>query len=188
VAISSAHTATTLTDGSGGYDVTACPRAGTVTASPTTGFLAGTSSAVLEGDGQSLLIDVALREAGSVAGQIVPASEEDRAAGRFPAATVRLTVGGTGGGAQETSTRPDGSFSFDIVPTGRVTFTADVADSIDRGSATVDVVAGATTVEIPLQGVGRLKGIAVDSEDPAAPPVDGWISFSGQPDGARSGW
>ena len=108
-----------LTDGDGHYDVSGVPEGRvTVTASlGDRGFLAGTNSAALEGDGQVLQIDVALREAGSVAGQILPASEADRAAGLFPAATVRLSVGGTGGGWQETGTRPDGTFSFEIVPT-----------------------------------------------------------------------
>lgn len=190
VAISSGdYQSTTLTDGSGGYDVDGVPEGRvTVTASLNDGgFLAGSSSAALEGDAQSVRIDVALRAAGSVTGRIVPATEEDRAAGRFPASEVRLSVGGTGGGSQETSTRPDGTFSFDVVPTGRVDFAADVVDSIDRGSVTLDVVAGANTVEIPLVGVGRLEGQGVASEDAGAPGVDGWIFFSGSafPDGAR---
>jgi hypothetical protein len=178
---SGSYHATALTDGSGRYDVSGVPEGRvTVTASLTeNGFLAGSASDVLEGDGGSVEIDVALRDAGSVQGRIVPASVEDRAAGRFPAADVRLFVGGTGGGAQETSTRPDGTFSFDVVPTGRVTFTADVADTIDGGSATVDIVAGQNEVTIPLQGVGTLEGTAVASDEAGAPPVDGWITFSG---------
>ena len=78
------YKATTLTDGSGGYEVDGVPEGRvTVTASLNDqGFLAGSGSAALEGDGQSVEIDVALRDAGSVTGRIVPASEEDRAAGR----------------------------------------------------------------------------------------------------------
>jgi hypothetical protein len=178
---SGSYRSTTLTDGNGYYEVDGVPEGRvTVTASLNDqGFLAGSNSAALEGDGQSIQIDVTLRDAGSVAGRIVPASEEDRAAGRYPASEVRLYVGGTGGGSQETSTRPDGTFSFDVVPAGHVTFTADVLNSIDHGSATLDVVPGENTVEIPLQGVGRLRGQGVASDAPGAPGVDGWISFSG---------
>jgi hypothetical protein len=178
---SGSYQSTTLTDGSGDYDVSGVPEGRvTVTASLNEqGFLAGSGSEALEGDGASVKIDVALRDAGSVQGRIVPASEEDREAGLFPATTVRFTVGGAGGGSQETSSRPDGTFSFDLVPAGRVTFTADVADSIDGGSATVDVVAGDNAVEIPLQGVGSLEGTALASDEDGALPVDGVITFTG---------
>ena len=68
-----------------------------------------------------------------------------------------------------------------------MSFTADVVDSIDGGSATVDIVSGENAVEIPLHGVGSLEGTAFASEDPEAPPVDGWITFTGTafPSGGR---
>jgi Carboxypeptidase regulatory-like domain len=178
--VSGAYEASTLTNGQGYYEVEGVPQGRvTVTASLSAqGFLAGSNSTALEEDGQEIRIDVALRDAGSVAGRVLPASQADRDAGRYPPALVKLYVGGTGGGAQQTNTRPDGTFSFEIVPVGQVSFTADVVDSIDRGTAVLDVAPGPNSVEIPLNGVGSLTGKVV-KEEALKEGVEGWISFSG---------
>jgi hypothetical protein len=178
--VSGAYKASTLTDGQGNYIVEGVPEGRvTVTASLSSqGFLAGSNSAALEGDGQEIRIDVALRDAGSVKGRVVPASQADRDAGRYPPTLVKLYVGGTGGGAQQANTRTDGTFSFELVPVGHVTFTADVVDSIDQGSAVLDVAPGENSVEIPLNGVGSLTGKVVKADAPDE-GVDGWVTFSG---------
>lgn len=178
---SGGYRAETMTNDDGEYAVSGVPE-GRVTVTASLGgnhFLAGSHSDVLEGEGGDVQIDVTLRQAGSVGGRIVPASPADVEAGLYPPANVKLSVGGEGGGSQTTSTLPDGTFGFSLVPTGHVKFTADVIGSIDHGSAELEVVPGDNPVEIPLQGVGSLEGVAVASPDEGAPPVSGWIHFTG---------
>ena len=95
------YRASTITLADGTYSVEGVPEGHvTVTASFAGGFLAGTASGTLEGDDSAVEIDVALRQAGSIAGYVWRAGSEQVPA---PASLVELSVGGRGGGRQETT-------------------------------------------------------------------------------------
>ena len=140
--VSGDYRASTMTLADGTYAVEGVPEGHvTVTASFAGGFLAGTASGLLEGDGGAAEIDVALRAAGSIVGHVWRAGGDQIPA---PASSVEVYVGGVGGGRQETTTRPDdGFFEFSPVPVGTGTLTVDVLSSIDRARETVEVSAGA---------------------------------------------
>jgi hypothetical protein len=153
--------AITFADGSGRYFVDGIAEgAVVVTASLDRGFLSGTASAELAGDGTPLTIDVALRGAGAVDGRVVRA--DGVTAG--PPALVTLWSGGVGGGSQTTTTDLDGRFRFSRVPAGPTRLSADVLDSIDRGATTADVPVGGTIQPLlRLVGLGRVLVSVVDA-------------------------
>src|SRR4029077_16927618 len=113
--ISSSFQATTVADANGMYLISGVPEGVVVaTANLGGGFLSGTATAPLSGDGSTLTLNVALRSSGTVAGQglqtdgITP----------VPSSSVTITVGGSGGGTLSTLTDAQGHFSFDRVPAG----------------------------------------------------------------------
>jgi Big-like domain-containing protein/carboxypeptidase family protein/PA14 domain-containing protein len=148
-------------DFSGHYRVTGVPEGRVVvTASLGDGFLAGTASAQLQGEGTDLNLDVALRSSGRVEGRVISGAGGASA----PTSVVTIQVGGTGGGSFTTTTQSDGSFVFDRVPSGLATFDVRVLGGIDEARATADVPAGGTaTVTISLNGLGSVSGRALDS-------------------------
>jgi len=172
--VSGSFRASTAADATGHYVVGGVPEGRVdVTASLGDGFLAGTASGTLAGDATTLPLDVALRDSGTVIGQVL--APDGVTSG--PASIVRLSVGGVGGGNQAATTGPDGTFRFDKVPAGRASLSADVLGSIDRGDAVADVPAG-DVVEVPilLKGVGAVEGRALGSD---GSPIAGEVSASG---------
>jgi len=170
--------ANTVSDSTGRYLVAGVPEGQVVvTASlDDNGFLGGTAAANLVGDGTTLTLNVPLRGSGKVTGRVVKA---DGVTASRPA-SVSINVGGTGGGAFSTVTDADGRFTFERVPAGLASFTADVLGSIDRGALTAEVGAGDTTqVTIRLHGVGSLR---VNAQDSAGQPTRGTIVVSGTGD------
>jgi hypothetical protein len=169
--------ASTTADSTGKYRVTGVPEGQVVaTANLGGGFLSGTASANLVGDGTTLILDVALRGSGKVAGRVVKA---DGVTPSLPA-VVRIVVGGTGGGSFSSITDGEGRFTFERVPAGVATLNADVLGSVDRGALTAEVLpAGTTEVTIKLHGVGQLHGVALDSSDH---PTKGTVVISGTGD------
>jgi Carboxypeptidase regulatory-like domain len=171
--VSGAYRAATLADGTGRYLVRGVPAGRVVaTASLSGGFLQGTASGNLDGEGSSLSLDVALRGSGRVTGQVLAAD------GVTPASlsVVRLSVGGAGGGSLTTLTQAEGRFVFDRVPAGQATLDADVVSSIDAGQAQVVVPSGgAVDVPIRLRGIGVLRGTALDS---SGLPTAGFVTVT----------
>ncbi len=166
--------ATTSTNSNGIYLMTGVPEGVVVaTASLTNGFLTGTNTASVSGDGNTVTLNVALRSSGSVTGQVL------QAGGTTPAMTslVTLTVGGTGGGTLSTTTDAQGNFTFNLVPAGTATISAQVLGSIDQGTGMVIVPAGGSvTTQITLNGIGSLSGVALDS---SGQPTPGTIILQG---------
>jgi len=171
--VSGAYRASTLADGTGRYLVRGVPAGRVVaTASLSGGFLKGTASGNLDGEGSTLLLDVALRGSGRVTGQVLAAD------GVTPASlsVVRLFVGGAGGGSLTTLTQDEGRFAFDRVPAGQATLDADVVSSTDAGQALAIVPSGgAIDVPIRLRGIGVLRGTALDS---SGLPTAGFVSVT----------
>ena len=166
--------ATTSADATGMYLMNGVPEGVIVaTASLGNGFLSGTASSTITGDGKSLALDVALRNSGTVTGQVVQAD------GVTPAATstVSINVGGIGGGTETTTTDLQGNFSLQSVPSGSGTITAQVLGGIDQASTPINVAAGiTTTVQVKLNGTGALSGTALDS---SGSPTAGTIILTG---------
>src|SRR5262249_27253771 len=126
--------ATTLADANGMYLVSGVPEGVVVaTANLGGGFLSGTATAPLSGDGTTLHLNFSLRNSGSVTGRVLQAD------GVTPAATafVSISVGGTGGGTVSTLTDAQGNFTFDRVPAGTGTLSVQVLGGIDQGAATI---------------------------------------------------
>jgi hypothetical protein len=169
--------ANTTSDAAGRYRVTGVPEGQiAVTADLGRDFLSGTASGNLVGDGSTLILDVPLRGSGKVTGRVVKADGVTPSA----PALVSINVGGTGGGALSTVTDGDGRFTFDRVPAGLATLTADVLGSIDRGARTAEVAAAATTdITVTLHGVGSLRVLAVDA---IGKPTRGTVVVSGTGD------
>ena len=159
--VSGTFQATTSADGTGMYLMNGVPEGAIVaTANLGNGFLSGTASGTIAGDGQTLTLDVALRTSGTVNGQVLQSD------GVTPAAvsTVSINVGGVGGGTETTTTDGQGNFSFQNVPSGSGTISAQVLGGIDQTSIPVSVAAaGVTTVQVKLNGIGAISGLALDS-------------------------
>ncbi len=172
--VSGKFQATTLADSTGNYLMNGVPEGVVVaTASLGSGFLTGTASAPVSGDGNTLILNVSLRNSGSVTGKVVQAD------GLTPALTssVSINVGGTGGGTETTLTDSQGNFSFNRVPAGTGTIAVQVLGGIDQGQASVNVPAGGTTtVQVTLNGSGAMSGIALDS---SGNPTPGTIVLTG---------
>lgn len=159
--VSGRYSAGTLTDADGNYLVGGVPE-GPVTsaASLGNGFLQGTASATLAGDGTDLAVDVALRNSGSIDGQLFEADGTTTG----PISVITAQSGGFGGGTQSVTTELSGAFHFPRVPAGLVTLSADVVGSIDQATLSAEVPVGAAAaVTFTLNGVGRIDGVARDS-------------------------
>lgn len=166
--------ATTTADANGNYVMAGIPQGIAVaTASLSGGFLTGTASTTLTGDGNTFTLNVALRSSGSVTGQVLQADGVTPAT----ASLVTINVGGTGGGTLNTTTDALGNFAFDLVPAGTGTISVQVLGSIDQATAAVVVPAGATvTAKITLNGIGSLSGVALNS---SGQPTPGTIVLTG---------
>lgn len=176
--VSGTFRACTTADSDGFYFLEGVPEGRIVaTASVANGFLSGTNSGTLIGDGTTLDLDVALRDSSTVIGTVTKAGTSDPA----PPSIVTIAVGGSGGGTQSTITDPlDGTFRFERVPAGSGTITVQVLGSIDKAQRNVDVPAGQTlNVTIPLNGLGAISGTALDSNDD---PTGGRITLRGTGD------
>jgi len=165
--VSGSFQATTTADATGMYLMNGVPEGVVVaTASLGNGFLSGTASLPVSGDAQSYALDINLRASGTITGQLVQAD------GVHPAApsSVSICVGGVGGGTESTTTDSQGNFSFSHVPAGSGTIVAQVLGGIDQGTLQVDVpVAATATVQVKLNGVGAISGIALDSSGHPTP-------------------
>ena len=166
--------ATTMSDGLGSYGVDGVPVGRVVvTASLGSSFLAGSSAGNLEADGGDLPLDVALRDAAQVDGQV----ERWDGTTPGPVSRVSVTVGGVGGGQLAVASDGEGRFAFPMVPAGEARLHADVVGSLDEGSAQATVEApGPVHVAVRLNGVGGLRGQAVDEN---GQPVDGTLIVTG---------
>ncbi len=165
----------TMTDSVGQYLVRGVPEGAVqVTAAlDTAGFLTGTGSGTLTGEGTALTVDVALRSSGAVTGQVQTWNN----VGIAPPAIVTIDVGGAGGGRQQTVTQADGSFVFERVAAGAATLNATSLTNIDLGRATVQVPES-DTINVPLRlnGVGKLH---VETLDSAGNHVSGTVRVTG---------
>ncbi len=166
--------ATTMSDGSGSYSVGGVPVGRVVvTASLGSSFLAGSNAGNLEADGGNLPLDVALRDAAQVDGQV----ERWDGSTPGPVSRVSVTVGGAAGGQLTVASDGEGRFGFPMVPAGEARLHADVVGSLDEGSAQALVEApGPVQVAVRLNGVGGLRGQAVDED---GQPVDGTLIITG---------
>ncbi|HZI75109.1 MAG TPA: carboxypeptidase-like regulatory domain-containing protein, partial [Gemmatimonadales bacterium] len=166
--------AITVADSTGRYLISGVPEGHIVAnASLQNGFLAGTNSGSLVGDGTQLNLDVALRGSGALTGQVLQADGATPA----PASLVTVQVGGPGGGTLSVTTDADGNFSFPLVPAGTASVTVTVLGSIDRAQTSVEVLSGNTVAtNIRLNGIGEISGRTLDS---AGNPVAGHVSISG---------
>jgi hypothetical protein len=164
----------TYSDSAGRYSLDGIPEGRiTVTATLSGNFLTGTNGGNLEGEGDVLTLDVALRDSGRVTGHIYQAGGTTAA----PLSLVTVQVGGTGGAKLETTTDPTGAFAFDRVPAGFATLNADVLGSIDKAAGVADVVGSQTTdVTLTLNGVGAINGRALDS---SGAPISGDVTVTG---------
>ena len=166
--------ASTSADANGHYLMAGVPEGVVVaTASLGNGFLTGTASVSISGDGITYPLNVALRSSGSVTGQVVQADGVTAAT----ASVVTITVGGTGGGTLSTTTDANGNFSFAVVPAGIATLSAQVLGSIDQGTGQVTVPTGSSiAAKITLNGIGSLSGTAENSQ---GQPTAGIIVLNG---------
>jgi hypothetical protein len=166
----------TFADSDGKYRIEGVPTGRiVVTASFSGGFLAGTAEGTLENDDDTLDLDVALREAGTLTGQVFAADGVTPA----PISQVSLWVGGQGGGSQQTTTDGAGLFRFERVPEGTANLQVDVLGSIDYTSGSATVQAGPPThVTLNLNGVGSISGVALGSE---GNPTTGDLLLSAPP-------
>ena len=172
--VSGTFQASTEADSNGMYVMNGVPEGVIVaTASLGNGFLSGSASSTISGDGNSVTLNVALRSSGTVTGQVL------RADGVTPASTsiVSINVGGVGGGTETTTTDAQGNFSFQNVPSGSGTISAQVLGGIDQSTIPVNVAAGTTTnIAVKLNGTGAIAGLALDS---SGNPIAGTIVLTG---------
>jgi hypothetical protein len=172
--VAGSRRASTMSDGEGRYRIEGIPEGQvSVTANLGGGFLSGSASGSLIGDGTTLTLDVPLHDSGAVGGFVV------RADGVTPASQslVAIRVGGSGGGSFSTLTNAEGRFVFDRLPSGSASLSVDVLGSIDQGSASVEIPAGGTAnVTIQLHGVGSISGVARASN---GQPTAGTVVITG---------
>jgi hypothetical protein len=175
--IAGARRANTMSDSEGRYRITGVPEGPvSVTASLGNafgnGFLKGSVSSNLVGDGATLTLDVPLADSGDAGGVVVRAG-----GGPASQSLVTIRVGGAGGGSFSTLTDAQGRFFFGTLPAGSASISVDVLGSIDQGSASVVVPAGGTAnVTVTLNGVGSIRGIARASN---GEPTAGTVTISG---------
>ena len=175
--VSGSFRASTSTDDDGLYFIEGVPEGQvSVTASLGNGFLSGTNAATLIGDGEVLVLDVALRDSVALTGRATKAGSSDPA----PPSIVTVLAGSGGGNrgsSQSTTTDPvDGSFRFDRVPAGSATLEVAVLGSIDKARRSLDLEPGGTVdVVVALNGVGAIEGVAKD----AGVPVPGKLTLRG---------
>ena len=172
--VSGTFRAATMSDADGAYLLPGVPEGRVVaTASFDFGFLSGTASQTLTGDGTVLTLDVPLHDSGTLTG-VVFASDGVTAA---PPSIVTLRAGGQGSASLTSSTDAAGGFRFDLVPAGLASITVDVLGSIDVGGASIEVARGGETQQsVVLNGVGSLSGSALDS---LGHPVEGDLKIVG---------
>src|SRR5271157_690232 len=171
---SGSYHVSTLSDANGFYLVSGVPEGSVVvTASLAGGFLIGSASAPLIGDGTLLTLDVAMRGSGKLTGQVFAADGVTPA----PPSVVTVTVGGPGGGTISQATDPQGAFSIEHIPAGSANVSVNVINSIDQGTATIDIPAnGAANATVILNGVGSIFGVALDS---SGQPTSGTVVIQG---------
>ncbi|HEX4603250.1 MAG TPA: Ig-like domain-containing protein, partial [Candidatus Angelobacter sp.] len=171
---SGSYHATTLVDATGRYLISGVPEGHiTANASLQNGFLAGTASSTLVGDGSQLNLDVALRGSGSLSGQVLQADGVTPAA----ASLVTVQVGGQGGGTQSVTTDPNGNFAFATVPAGTASIFVTVLGSIDEAQSSTEILSGSTVqTTVRLNGIGSITGHTLDS---LGNPVKGHVTVSG---------
>jgi protocatechuate 3,4-dioxygenase beta subunit len=166
----------TITDKDGRYLVTGVPE-GLVIATAaldSAGFLRGSASASLNGEGTELTLNIALHESGSVAGQL------RKFDGSVPPPAALITIASAGGGGvQQVVTREDGTFAFAKVPSGPATVTAAMLNGVDQARQTIDVPANDTvSVAINLNGVGTAR---ITAKDESGAAVVGRVTVSSAP-------
>jgi hypothetical protein len=166
--------AITVADSTGHYLISGVPEGHIVAnASLQNGFLAGTNSGSLIGDGTQLNLDVALRGSGVLIGQVFQADGVTPA----PASLVTMQSGGQGGGTQSVTTDAAGNFSFPVVPAGTASISVTVLGGIDKAQTSVEVLSASTAqTTIRLNGIGSISGQTLDS---AGNPVAGHLNISG---------
>lgn len=171
---SGSYHATTVSDSTGTYLINGVPEGHiVVNASLQNGFLAGSSSGTLTGDGSTLSLNVALRGSGGLTGQVVQADGVTAAA----ASLVTVQVGGQGGGTLSVTTDTSGNFSFPVVPAGTANITVSVLGSIDEAQTSVEILSGTTAqATIRLNGIGSISGHTLDS---AGNPIQGHVTVTG---------
>ena len=165
-------TASTVADSTGMYLIKGVP-VGTIVATANLGggILSGTASASVSGDGNTLTLDVALQNSGSVSGQVLLSDGVTPA----PASTVVLQLGGYV--QNVTTSDANGNFSFDHIPVGTWNIIARELSGIDQGATTVTVQQGTNTnVTVVFNGLGTVTGVV---EDSSGNPVAGTISITG---------
>jgi hypothetical protein len=166
--------ASATADSSGRYSVAGIPEGPVmVSSSLGDGFLKGTASGTLSGEGTVLTLDIALRAAGGVTGQVFESDGVTAA----PASMVTIEVGGTGGGRVTAVTDGQGRFAFARVPAGVATVTAEKLGGVDRGKISVTVPENdSVAVNVTLNGTGAIDGLALDS---LGQPVGGTVYLTG---------
>ena len=166
--------AITVSDSTGHYLISGVPEGHIVAnASLQNGFLAGSNSGSLIGDGTQLNLDVALRGSGGLVGQVLQADGITPA----PASLVTVQSGGQGGGTESVTTDAAGNFSFPVVPAGTASVSVTVLGSIDKAQSSVEVLSGSTAqATIRLNGLGSISGQTLDS---SGHPVAGHVNISG---------
>jgi hypothetical protein len=148
----------TFTDGDGRYAIDGVPE-GYITAgaSLSGNFLTGTAGGVLSGDGNALTLNVPLRDSGRITGRVL-------AADGVAAGPLSLITANTGGGTLTTTSSIDGTFSFDRVPAGLVTVSAEVLGGLDKARGSIEVLTAATAnINLTLNGIAGITGTALDS-------------------------
>ncbi|HKY34350.1 MAG TPA: carboxypeptidase regulatory-like domain-containing protein [Polyangiaceae bacterium] len=163
--------ATTSSDALGRYRITGVPE-GQVVASANlgAGFLKGSTSGSLSGDGTTLTLDIPLQDSGAVGGIVVHADGSTPA----PQASVTLNVNGS---SFSTVTGENGRFHFARLPAGSASLAVDLLGSLDRASGSVQVPPGGTAeVTLRLNGVGSVRGVARTAN---SNPTAGTVVVSG---------
>ncbi|HTC93759.1 MAG TPA: carboxypeptidase regulatory-like domain-containing protein [Terriglobales bacterium] len=171
---SGTYHAKTVADAAGHYMIDGVPGGHVVAnASFDNGFLSGAADGNLAGEGSILNLDIAMRSAGKLIGQVLQADNLTPAGPAF----VTVQVGGTGGGSQTVTTDSQGNFTFDVVPAGDATLSAQLLGTIDLGDTTAPVLENqTTTANISLNGIGSITGHALDSN---RQPVAGTVNVYG---------
>ncbi len=176
------YRARTFSGGQGEYRVEGVP-VGQVTATaraPLGSPLTGSASGALLDDGGELTLDVPLRDSVDVAGRLFRAGGSQQPA---PIAELRVSGGPISPyHPLKTFSASDGTFRFERLPVGLLSFDADVLQSVDQGRTSAELARQSppapVQVDVTLNGVGRLRGTALDSQgQPVAGQV--WITGTG---------
>lgn len=175
--VSGRYRVKTFSAAGGAFRVEGVPAGQVVlTARPPSAALAGSASGVLAGEGDTLTLDVALRDSVTVAGRVVRADGVSAA----PPSEVRVSSALIPSwNPLRAFTDTEGRYRVERVPVGVNTLDADVFDSLDRGRVVRDVArpeSGEVEIDLTLNGVGRLVGHARDASDQ---PVAGSVTITG---------